>query len=138
MTDKFEGKIIFNPDNKFDLQLSQSLIDQQRLAEVFTEMRIEKVCTIELKSESWQWERTGNICVEYRQNGKPSGIALTQADFWVHELKRDGKTLCYFMFPTERLKELAREMYARGRYHEGGGDDGRFCNVLIPLTEILK
>lgn len=130
-----DEKIKYNRDNKFDLQLSQSLIDQQRLASIFEYGDISK---IELKSESWQWERTGNICIEYRQKGKPSGIAVTEAGYWVHELKRDGKTLCYLMFPIERLKELARIAYNEGRYHEGGGDGGNFCNILIPLKDILR
>jgi len=129
------GKITFNRDNKFDLQLSQSLIDQRRLADIFEHMNIHK---IELKSENWQWEQTGNICIEYRQNDQPSGIAVTEAGCWVHELKRDGITLCYLMFPIERLKQLARKAYAEHRYHEGGGDGGRFCNVLIPLSWVLK
>jgi hypothetical protein len=133
--DKFTGKVTFNNDNKFDMQLSQSLIDQRRLAEIFVEGDIHK---IELKSESWQWEKTGNICIEYRQGGKKSGIAVTEAGYWVHELKRDGKTLVYLMFPIERLKELARKAYAEGHHHEGGGDGGRFDNILIPLSEILK
>jgi len=129
-----ESKIIFNRDNKFDLQLSQALLNERRLADIFTAAKIEK---IELKTETWQWERTGNICIEYRQNGEPSGIAITEADYWVHELRRDGQTLCYLMFPVARLKELARKAYAEGRYHEGGGDGGRFCNVLIPLKDLL-
>jgi hypothetical protein len=124
-----------NRDSKFDLQLSQALINERRLGEIFQAKRIEKV---ELKSESWLWERTGNIAIEYQQNGKPSGIAVTEADYWVHELKRDGETLVYLMFPVERLKALAREAYRAGHYHEGGGDGGRFCNVLIRLTDILK
>jgi len=128
-------KIRFNQDNKFDIQLSQSLIDQRRLADIFEYGDISK---IELKSETWQWEQTGNICIEYRQNGKPSGIAVTEAGFWVHELKREGKTLVYLMFPIDRLKELAREAYRQGRYHEGGGDGGRFCNILIPLSWVLR
>ena len=128
-------KIRFNQDNKFDIQLSQSLIDQRRLADIFEYGDISK---IELKSETWQWEQTGNICIEYRQNGKPSGIAVTEAGFWVHELKREGETLVYLMFPIDRLKELAREAYRQGRYHEGGGDGGRFCNILIPLSWVLR
>jgi len=130
-----DEKIAFGRDNKFDLQLSQSLIDQRRLADIFEHMDIHK---IELKSESWQWERTGNICIEYRQRGQPSGIAVTEAGCWVHELKRGGKTLVYLMFPIERLKELARIAYQEGHYHEGGGDGGRFCNILLPLRDILR
>lgn len=130
-----EEKITFNDDNKFDIQLSQSLIDQRRLGDIFEEGNIRK---IELKSESWQWEKKGNICIEYTCNGKPSGIAVTEAGYWVHELKRNGKTLVYLMFPIERLRELTRQAYYAGNYHKGGGDGGRSCNVLIPLKEILK
>lgn len=125
----------YNHDSKFDIQLSESTINTRKLGSIFAAAKIEK---IELKSESWLWERTGNICIEYRQNGRPSGIAVTQADYWVHELKRDGETLVYLMFPIERLKELAREAFRVGHVHEGGGDDGRFCNILIPLKDILR
>jgi hypothetical protein len=129
------SKITFNRDRKFDLQLGAALIAERRLADIFAGAKIEK---IELKTETWQWERTGNICIEYKQRGQPSGIAATEADMWVHELCRDGKTLLYLMFPIERLKELAREAYKQGRFHEGGGDGGKFCNVLIRLSDILK
>jgi hypothetical protein len=125
----------FNRDNKFDLQLNASLIRERELGRIFAECKIEK---IELKSETFQWEKTGNICIEFSQNGKPSGIAATDADMWVHELRRDGKTLVYLMFPVERLKELARAAYAAGRRSHNGGDGGRFGNVLIRLSDILK
>jgi hypothetical protein len=68
--------IIQNRDKKFDLQLSQALIDERRLAEIFAGAKIER---IELKSESSQWEQTGHIAIEYEQDGKPSGIATTEA-----------------------------------------------------------
>jgi hypothetical protein len=129
------NKITFNRDRKFDLQLDQALVAERRLAEIFAAAKLEK---IELKTETWQWEQTGNICIEYRQGGQPSGIAVTEADYWVHELRRDSQTLCYLMFPIERLKELARRAYAEGRFREGGGDGGRFCNVLIPLSWVLR
>lgn len=135
-----ENKIIFNRDAKFDLQLSASLIRERALGDIFLHAIFDGThpVHIELKSETWQWEQTGNICAEYRQGDQPSGIAATKADIWVHELRRDGQTLCWLMFPIERFKELARRAYAQGRFHEGGGDDGRFCNVLVPLREILK
>lgn len=129
------GRISFGRDNKFDLQLNQALIDERRLAEIFEHADIHK---IELKSESYQWEQTGNICLEYRQDGQPSGIAATEAGVWVHELKRDGETLCYLMFPTERLKNLAREAYKQGRHRSQAGDGGRFEVVLLRLRDILK
>lgn len=127
--------VSFNSDRKFDIQLSQSLICERQLGDIFANSRIEK---IELKSETWQWERTGNICIEYKCDGKPSGISTTEADVWVHELRREDETLCYLMFPIERLKKLAREAIRRGRCRSGAGDDGRFDVALIPLREILR
>jgi hypothetical protein len=127
--------VSFNRDRKFDLQLSQALIDERRLADIFSSSKIEK---IELKSESWQWERTGNIAIEYRRMGQPSGISTTEADMWVHELKRDGETLCYLMFPIERLKALCREAIAEGKCRLNGGDGGEFDVVILPLRDILR
>jgi hypothetical protein len=129
------SKITFNRDRKFDLQLSDALIAEQRLGEIFAGAKIEK---IELKTETWQWEQTGNICIEYRQNGQPSGIATTEADFWVHELRRDGQTLLYLMIPVLRLKEICRDAIRKGRARANAGDGGRFDVILLPLRELLQ
>lgn len=134
------AKVQFNRDNKFDLQLSAALINERRLGDVFQHAIFDggHSVSIELKSETWQWEQTGNICIEYSCDGLPSGIAATKADVWVHELRRDGRTVCWIMFPIDRLKALAREAWTAGHKREGGGDGGRFGNVLIPLKDILK
>jgi hypothetical protein len=128
-------KITFNRDSKFDLQLSQALIAERRLADIFTAGSIER---IELKTETWQWERTGNICIEYRCDGHPSGISVTKADYWVHELRRDDATLLYLMFPVPRLKELCRTAIKNGRSRSNAGDDGRFDVVILPIRDLLK
>jgi hypothetical protein len=107
------NKIAFNRDRNFDLQLSASLRSERKLAELLNGAKIE------LKTESWQWEQTGNICVEFACDGNPSGIATTEADVWVHELRREGRTLVYLWFPIERLR--AREYYRRGHYRTGRG-----------------
>jgi hypothetical protein len=130
---KIDG-VSFRHDRKFDIQLAQALINERRLAEIFAVGKIEK---IELKSETRQWEETGNICIEYASDGHPSGISTTEADYWVHELRRDGATLVYLMFPLERLKELARVAYLAGR-HRKGGDGDRMEMVLLSLASILQ
>lgn len=122
-------------DHKYDLQLSQAHIDEMRLAQIFEEGLIER---IELKSESWQWERTGNIAIEFRREGRPSGLSTTQASCWVHELKRNGETLVYLMFPVPRLKRLARAAIRSGRWRANGGDGKKFDVALIKLSEILR
>lgn len=127
--------VTLNHGRKFDLQLSQALIHERRLAEIFVGARIER---IELKSETYQWEQTGNICIEYLCDGQPSGIAATEADFWVHELRRAGSTLLYLMFPIDHLKALTRASIKAGRWRSNAGDDGRFTVALINLRDLLR
>jgi hypothetical protein len=127
-----------NRDHKFDIQLSAALINERRLGEIFVGEDIKKLETIELKSESHQWEKTGNIAIEFEWNGKPSGIAATEAGWWAHELKRDDGTLGYFMFPDDRLRTLCREAYRRGSYRIGVGDDCLSSVVLIRIRDLLK
>ena len=130
-----EAKVTYNPDNKFDIQLSAALRAERHLGNIFAYRSIEK---IELKTETWQWEQKGNICIEYRSYGKPSGIAVTEADYWVHELRRDGVTLVYLMFPMDRLKQLCRQAIKEGKCVSGAGDDKAQDVVLLPLVDILR
>lgn len=126
--------VTYNSDHKFDIQLSQGLINERRLGRIFGDRSVK----IELKTETWQWEQTENLAIEYKCDGRPSGIATTEADYWVHELRRVDETLVYLMFPIDRLKELARAAYRAGRRRDGAGDGGRFSVVLIPLSELLR
>jgi hypothetical protein len=119
---------IFNRDKKFDLQLAASEIAEKRLAELLGSKKIE------LKTETYQWRRTGNIAIEYSAYGNPSGIATTEADLWFHELRDDdGRTVTWLMFEVPRLKELCRAAYKRGDFRTGGGDNGAFEMVVLPV-----
>lgn len=125
-------KTTFNKDKKFDIQLSAALSAENDLAEI---MQTKK---IELKTETWQWEQTGNICIEYKNGGTLSGISSTEADYWVHELRRDGKTLIYLMFPIEELKRVCRQAIKEGRIKKGAGDGGRSDVIILPIRDIIK
>lgn len=131
MNDKIKYK---SGREKWDLQLSAALIDERRLGHIFEHLKIEK---IELKTERWLWEQTGNIGIEYADGDKPTGISVTQADCWVHELLRDGETLVYLMFPIDRLKALARAAI-RAKRIGVGGDSGQVKIALIALRDILR
>lgn len=126
------GKITYSAGKKFDLQLGCAALNEHRLAGILGNGKIE------LKSEEWQWEQTGNICIEFENYGKPSGIAATEADVWVHELKRNGDPLVYLMFPVGRLKQLCRAAYAAGDWRDGAGDNKASKVVLLRLRDILK
>ena len=130
-----EGKITFNRDDKFDIQLSAAMVAERRLGEIFASGKFER---IELKTEKWQWRRTGNIAIEYRRAGRPSGISTTQADYWFHELLNDdGRTMGYLVFPVPYLKELCRAAIKARRFVKGGGDGGLSDIVLLRVRDLL-
>ena len=119
-----------NRDNKFDIQLNVANLREHVLGRLLGGGKLE------LKSETYKWRRTGNICLEFEQWGRSSGFAVSQADAWVHELNDDeGKILCDLMFPLARVKELARYAARRDRncIRRGGGDSGAVSNVAVPL-----
>lgn len=120
-----------NYDGKYDLQLDAAFRSERRLTDAFA--------TIELKSERFIWETSGNLCIEFRHQGNPSGIAVTTATMWVHELVdyRDETTVAYLMVPMERMKQLAREAWRQGRVRHEAGDRGECEVVLLPISRVL-
>ena len=120
-----------NHTNKFDIDLKYGQVREVELANI---LKNEK---IEVKTERDKWMTTGNIAIEFECRGKPSGIAVTEAKWWVHVLADGDDTSCMLMFPTEKLKEIARKYYANGKIVDGG-DDNLSKMVLLPLKEIFK
>ena len=122
-----------NEREKFDLQLRRGLDAETDLGEILCDKRIE------LKTESHIWEKTGNICVEIRNNGKRSGLAATEADHWVHELRDEqNRTLIYMILPMWRLRELAKRAWKEGRVRENSGDGGRSTVILVPIDWLTE
>jgi hypothetical protein len=118
---------------KFDIQLDQSVLWEHVLGELLAGGRIE------LKVETVQWRKTGNIYLEFRNRGETSGIAATEADVWVHQLNDDaGRPLVSIMFPIERVRDLARWAYAQGWRRRNGGDDRASDGVIVPLHVLAK
>jgi hypothetical protein len=123
--------VILNNNNKFDIDLQYGQVREEELSDILQNQKIE------VKTERDKWKETGNICIEFRCRGKPSGIAVTEAKWWVHVLADGDDTSCMLMFPTEKLKEIARKYYANGKI-VNGGDDNLSKMVLLPLKEIFK
>lgn len=125
--------VLRNHDKKFDMQLLHAHARESAFASMFGL----DGCKIELKSESWLWEKTGNICIEFENAGKPSGIAATEADWWVHELlDRSYNVVSYRVMSVPRLKELCRRKFNAGSWRSNSGDGGRFKVVLLALRTL--
>jgi len=78
--------------------------------------------------------KTGNVFIEYRQHGRPSGIAITKADYWALEYSKN----CWIFLPTMVLKEICKKAYRDKRQRVKGGDNKKFDGILIPLEWLVK
>ena len=115
--------------SKFDIDLQYGKVREDEIASMLQNEKIE------VKTERDIWKRTGNIAVEFECRGKPSGIAITEAKWWAHVLADGDETYCTLLFPTDKLKELARKHMDKKR-NGGANDDAEF--VLLPLKEVFN
>lgn len=90
--------------------------------------RLLKEGGVEVKSDG-KCRLTGNVFIEFRQHGRPSGIAEDKgSQYWAIEYDDDH----WIVIPTERLKQIARVAYRNG-YRKRGGDYDGFEGVCFPL-----
>jgi hypothetical protein len=110
----------YNNYFRFDLKIGQ--INEQQLAEIFADKKIEVKFDRKYKS--------GNVFIEYECNGMPSGIATTESEYYCFVL---GHT--FHLISTDDLKERARP-YLKKR-SVLGGDNNKCKGILLPLTELF-
>ena len=105
----------------FDLDLRHGQAREDALVHTMLESRVEA------KSDG-KCRRTGNLFVEYRYRGQPSGISTTTAERWAFEYDDD----CWLIVPTTRVRELARRAIAEDR-RAVGGDFDQAEGALVPI-----
>jgi len=120
---------------KFDLDLQYGQIREEKIANMLTNKRIE------VKSERGMWMKTGNICIEYESYGKPSGIAVTEADYWFHNLCIDDHIFCTLVFEVPKLKQLIEKLDFKKSVSGGDHNASRMWLVSIQklfTTDVFK
>ena len=110
----------------FDLDLRHGEAREDALVYILLKARVE------CKSDS-QCKTTGNVFLEYKLKGKPSGLSVTTADWWAIEYDTDS----WLIMPTWRLKEAAKKAYKAGKVVRGGDCD-QSEGVLIPIEWLVK
>ena len=116
-------------NNKFDIDLKYGQEREDRIEKILKEGKLE------VKTERDWWFKTGNIAIEIECNGKPSGIMITKADYWVHILANGDKDYCRLIFDTKTIKKLTKKYIGTLK---NGGDGWRSKFVLITLSEIFQ
>jgi len=90
----------------------------------------------EVKTERNWWTRTGNIAIELEYKGKPSGINITEATYWVHAFQDKEDLFCFVIIPVKILKKIVSKLLASGIKPKMVGD-GNNSKCLIIKKEIL-
>ena len=94
---------------------------------------------IEVKTERDIWKTTGNIAIEIRYKGQPSGISSTESDVWIHLLSYNGKIEGGLIFSVPKLKERIKSLLnSKIARFVMGGDDDMSQIVLIPIKELWR
>lgn len=82
--------------------------------------------------------RTGNVAVEIATDDRPSGLSISQVDWYTFLLSGDQYSDDVMVaIKTERLRRLVARYQAEPGHTKRGGDGGRFLMVLVPVQELL-
>lgn len=121
-------------EKNFDIDLKFGNANEEVVRSIF-----EDEGSIEVKTERDKWFETGNIAIEIKYKGRPSGLSSTEAKWWIHILSRNGKMKFSFIFPVSVLKRKVKHIISekKGRLVMGG-DDNLSMLALIPISEIIK
>ena len=92
--------IMVSSNNNFEYDLQFGQMWEQKIADILLNEKIE------VKTERNQWKSTKNIVIERACRGKPSGLATTEASYWLHILDIDGVMAGALLFRTDVLKKI--------------------------------
>ena len=118
----------------FDIDLEFGKMGEEFVADV-----LEGNSKIEVKTERDIWLTTGNIAIEMRCNGEPSGISTTDATVWIHLLAYNGVIKGGYLFKVDELKAMIKKRHKDGNLKVVmGGDNNASQMALIPRNELFK
>ena len=117
----------------WDIDLDFGKVGEQALVDL-----LESDGSIEVKTERDIWKTTGNIAIEIRYYGNPSGISTTEAKTWIHLLSYENNIEGGFIFKVSELKEKIRRLFKRNEAKTVmGGDNNASELVLLPIREMF-
>ena len=117
----------------FDIDLKFGKMGEKFVSEV-----LEGNSKVEVKTERDIWVKTGNIAIEMRCKGKPSGISTTESEVWIHLLSEKGVIKGGFLFKVGELKGKIKNLHKSGDLKiVMGGDDNLSQMALLPIKELF-
>ena len=94
------------------------------------------VTKFEVKSD--RYKNTGNMALEIKDNDKPSGISVSEADVFVYNYTNISDIYVYIFFiPLVELKKVLKDNTATLKIIKGG-DDKEASIILLPMAVYKK
>ena len=122
---------------EYDAKFKKDLL-YGKLGEEFTRQLIEDDVKFEIKTERDIWKTTGNIAIEIRCKGKPSGISTTKSEVWIQYLSLKGVIVGGFILKVDLLKDKIKNLQKQGNLKMVmGGDFNESQMVLLPIKELF-
>jgi hypothetical protein len=121
-------KQVGSSQKNFDLDLEYGEAGESQLLSILNGAKKVEVKTDRLAHV------TGNVAVEFRCNGRRSGISTTEADYWAFVLLNG---MIIIMIQTDELKEVARKNYRLGRV-VSGGDGNNSEMILVNIKQLYE
>jgi len=117
----------------FDIDLNFGQIYEEKIRKLF-----EGEGSIEVKTERDIWADTGNIAIEIRSRGKPSGLSITEAKWWIQVFTVDKDVKFMLMFRVDKLRKAVKYLYINELAPKiNGGDDNTSELILVPISTLL-
>lgn len=89
------------------------------------------ICKYEVKADRMSY-KTGNVCIEYECNSRPSGISTTQADIYAYFVVKNANDCDCYLIPIKYIKTLIEN----GDFKKVNcGDRYKTKAFLIPLNK---
>ena len=133
-----DGKGMIMPVDYEELKKFDIDLEFGKIGEDFAEALFSHNTMVEVKTERDIWKTTGNIAIEIRCKGKPSGISTTASENWVHLLSYDGKIEGGFIFNVDDLKKKIKKLLAEKKAKMVmGGDFNMSQMILLPIKELF-
>jgi hypothetical protein len=121
------------PAPDFDLDLKFGEFHEQLL---FQSLSKAGNVTVEVKTDRLA-VKTGNLAVEFRYKGRPSGIQTTKSDeYFFVVVEQDGSIRYRLNIPTAKLRAIAYSRYKSGFITKGGQYNASEM-ILIPIISLL-
>lgn len=124
-----------NPNHQpdFDLDLERGQVKEQLVRRLLSNDQDHLRVEVKADYRATGPQGTGNHFVELSSKGRPSGIMVTNSDYWAVALD-NGKVI---MVPTEDVRELVAEALAEGRTARMPNGSHPTEGALIPLAKLV-